>query len=178
MYCTNCGAPVADGGTHCTACGATLQAAEIKNPQTLISAFPKKEAPAASAPVNSAPAYPTAPAPAYKPAAAPVYTSAPAPATTQTVIVPPAQGDDPRSFFAKYPEYRLMSAWSYFGLGILYSLPIIGFIFLIIHSFNGSNLNRRSYARSYWIIWLLAAIGVSICAILALVFGVSVFGLT
>lgn len=33
------------------------------------------------------------------------------------------------------PEaYRPLSPWSYFGLGILYSLPLVGWIFLIVHA--------------------------------------------
>ena len=29
-------------------------------------------------------------------------------------------------------------------------IPIIGIIFLLIHTFSSSNINRRSFARSYW----------------------------
>ncbi|MBR4473679.1 MAG: hypothetical protein IKS55_08575 [Oscillospiraceae bacterium] len=47
-------------------------------------------------------------------------------------------------------EYRPLGAWSYFGLTILYTLPIIGLIFLLIHTFSGKNINRRSFARSRW----------------------------
>ena len=33
------------------------------------------------------------------------------------------------------PEaYRPLSPWTYFGLGILYSLPLVGWIFLIVHA--------------------------------------------
>lgn len=47
-------------------------------------------------------------------------------------------------------EYRPLSPWAYFGLQILYSIPIIGFIFLIIFSCKKSNINRRNFTRSYW----------------------------
>ena len=43
-----------------------------------------------------------------------------------------------------------LSPWAYFGLQILFAIPIVGFIFLIIFSCNGSNINRRNFARSYW----------------------------
>ena len=47
------------------------------------------------------------------------------------------------------PEaYRPLSPWTYFGLGILYSLPLVGWIFLIVHAVGSQNLNRRNYARS------------------------------
>ena len=55
-------------------------------------------------------------------------------------------------------EYTPISAWGYFGYNILFSIPIIGFIFLIIFSFDSSNINRRNYARSFFIIYLLIAI--------------------
>lgn len=47
-------------------------------------------------------------------------------------------------------QFRVLSPWAYFGLQILYSIPIVGFIFLMIHTFSSGNLNRRSFARSYW----------------------------
>ncbi len=48
-------------------------------------------------------------------------------------------------------EYRPLGAWAYFGLSILFSIPFIGLVFLIIFSFASSNINRRNYARSYFI---------------------------
>ncbi len=47
-------------------------------------------------------------------------------------------------------KYAPLSAWAYFGLSVLYAIPFIGFIFLLIHTFSDSNVNRRSFARSYW----------------------------
>ena len=48
------------------------------------------------------------------------------------------------------PELKVLSPWEYFGLGILFSIPLIGFVFLIIFTFSKGNYNRRAYARSYW----------------------------
>ena len=64
-------------------------------------------------------------------------------------------------------RYEPLGAWSYFGLSILYAIPIIGFIFLLIHTFSDSNINRRSFARSYWCRLLL------IILILALLFALA-----
>lgn len=47
-------------------------------------------------------------------------------------------------------QYRPLSPWSYFGLSILFTIPIVGFIFLIVFSCKSSNINRRNFARSYW----------------------------
>lgn len=59
-------------------------------------------------------------------------------------------------------QYKPISAWGYFGYNILFSIPIVGFICLIIFSFDSSNINRRSYARSFFIIYLLIAIALGI----------------
>ena len=55
-------------------------------------------------------------------------------------------------------KYRPMTAWAYWGLTILYSIPILGTICLIIHALSGSNVNRRSFARSYFCSALLVVI--------------------
>ena len=55
-------------------------------------------------------------------------------------------------------KYKPMSAWAYWGLRILYAVPIIGQIFLIIHAISDSNINRRSFARSYFCTLILILI--------------------
>lgn len=67
---------------------------------------------------------------------------------------------------ASLPEkYRPIGAWAYFGLSILYSVPIIGFIFLIIHSLSSANVNRRSFARSFFCIVVICLIIAGITAL-------------
>lgn len=53
-------------------------------------------------------------------------------------------------------QYQPISAWGYFGYSILFNLPVIGIIFLIIFSFDSSNINRRNYARSFFCVYILA----------------------
>jgi hypothetical protein len=55
-------------------------------------------------------------------------------------------------------EYKPISAWGYFGYNILFNIPLIGFIMLIIYSFDNSNINRKNYARSYFCIYALIII--------------------
>lgn len=55
-------------------------------------------------------------------------------------------------------QYKPISAWGYFGYNILFSIPLVGLICLIVFSFDSSNINRRSYARSFFIIYVLIAI--------------------
>ncbi|MBQ6215534.1 MAG: hypothetical protein IJT16_12880 [Lachnospiraceae bacterium] len=59
-------------------------------------------------------------------------------------------------------EYRPISAWGYVGYSLLYSIPLVGLIFLLVHTFSNKKINRRNYARSYWC-WLI--IGLIIIAI-------------
>lgn len=60
-----------------------------------------------------------------------------------------------------------MSPWAYIGWSLVYSIPLVGFIFLIVNSFRKDNLNRRNYTRSYWCALLIVLI------LLAAVFGIA-----
>jgi len=61
-------------------------------------------------------------------------------------------------------SYKPISMWGYFGYEVLFSIPIIGFIFLLIFSFAHSNVNVKNFARSYFCYLILMII---IFAILA-----------
>lgn len=65
------------------------------------------------------------------------------------------------------PKFRPLSPWEYFGYGLLFSLPVAGFVLLIVFTFNSSNINCRNFARSYWCSAIIA--GVIILVLLALV---------
>ena len=61
--------------------------------------------------------------------------------------------------------YKLLGPWAYLGYSILFAIPVIGFIFLVVFSFSGANINRRNYARSYWcalLVFLILLIGLGI----------------
>jgi protein-S-isoprenylcysteine O-methyltransferase Ste14 len=76
---------------------------------------------------------------------------------------------------AKLPEkYRPMGAWKYFGYSILFALPLIGFICLIVFSFNSNNIVRRSYARSFFCSLLVIGIILGVVLVVALILGVSI----
>ena len=55
-------------------------------------------------------------------------------------------------------QYRPLSPWAYFGYNILFAIPLVGFISLIVLSFNDTNINRRNYARSFFCVYILAII--------------------
>lgn len=60
------------------------------------------------------------------------------------------------------PKYRPMGAWGYVGYTILYGIPLIGLIMLIVFACSGSNIARRSHARSYFCFMLLGLIIIGI----------------
>ena len=47
-------------------------------------------------------------------------------------------------------EYRPISMWGYFGYEILFSIPVIGFIFLLIFALGAKNVNKKNFAFSYF----------------------------
>lgn len=68
------------------------------------------------------------------------------------------------------PEFKPLGAWAYLGLSILFSIPIIGLVFVIVFSFSDANINRRNYARYYLLTLILALI------VLAVLFFTGVLG--
>lgn len=48
------------------------------------------------------------------------------------------------------PQNKPLSPWAYYGLQLLFSIPLVGFICLIVFSLDNGNINRRNFARSYW----------------------------
>lgn len=55
-------------------------------------------------------------------------------------------------------KYRPLGAWAYFGYQILFALPLVGFICLIVFAFSDNNINRRSFARSFFCVYVIVAI--------------------
>ncbi len=62
-------------------------------------------------------------------------------------------------------EYKPLSPWVYFGLSVLFSIPVVGFIFMILFTVDKSNINRRNFVLSYWI---SMAIGVGLTILLTI----------
>ena len=67
-------------------------------------------------------------------------------------------------------QYRRLSPWAYVGYGLLFTLPVIGWILAIVFALNDDNLNRRNFARGYWCMVLV----VVILSIAGMVMGVSI----
>ena len=56
------------------------------------------------------------------------------------------------------PKYQPLGAWSYFGYNLLFALPVVGWIFIIVFALNDSNINRRSFARSFFCVWIITIV--------------------
>ena len=65
-----------------------------------------------------------------------------------------------------------ISMWGYFGYQILFSLPLVGWIFALVLALASRNVNVRNFARSYFcvliLIIILAAVGMAAGGITAL----------
>lgn len=149
MICKKCGSTMADDARFCTVCGSRIEVeAPVAEP-----AYYEETAPlVAETPVAEAPKAPT-----YTP---PVYTA------------PTAQ---PAPSQSKIPEqYQPLSPWAYWGYTLLFSVPIVGFIFLIVFSCKNSNINRRNYARSYWCNLIILGIALVIFLLIALIGGAGI----
>ena len=56
-------------------------------------------------------------------------------------------------------EYKPISMWGYFGYEILFSIPLVGFILILVFSFGGTtNKNLKNFARSYFCFLIVAVI--------------------
>lgn len=73
-------------------------------------------------------------------------------------------------------EFKPMGAWSYFGHSLLFSIPLVGFILLIVFSVGGTgNINKRNFARSFFCVYAIAAI-IAVIYFVLLIAGVLSFG--
>ncbi|MBO4413429.1 MAG: hypothetical protein IKX86_03375 [Clostridia bacterium] len=68
-------------------------------------------------------------------------------------------------------QLQPISAWGYFGYMLLFSIPLLGFILLIVFSVSDDNINRRNFARSYWCSLVIALIIIGLILVIALVSG-------
>lgn len=62
-------------------------------------------------------------------------------------------------------SYRPLGAWTYFGLEILYAIPVVGLIFLICHAIGSENINKRNFARSFFCVYVLVIVVILALAI-------------
>ncbi len=151
MICKNCGIEISDDSKFCVGCGIAIE-------QPVAEAQPVAE-PIAAEPVVEAQPVVAEPVVAQSVYQQPVYQEAPAQKEITVEDLP--------------DHLKPVGAWGYFGLQLLFAIPIVGFVFLIVFSFSRGNLNRRSFARSYW---CAALVGVAIFVLFLVFFTVLGFG--
>ncbi len=76
------------------------------------------------------------------------------------------------------PEYKPISVWGYLGYEILFSIPLVGFIMMLVLAFAPQNVNVKNFARSF-LLWILLAslFAVIVVVIITAVTGVGIMGL-
>ena len=166
MKCPSCNLELGENAKFCPICGATVikpapveitpEPAEIPVEQPVFEKSVKQpafEQPAFEKSVKQTPVQATFDQPVY-------HTPPVQPAPQQ-----PAQNQ------------KLMGPWGYVGWQLLFSIPLVGFILLIVFSFDDSNLNRRNFARSYWCALLIGLILILVTVILLVVTGVGLSAL-
>ncbi len=134
-FCTECGKEIASGVAFCTECGAKVNAdptPQTAEPVTAVKTEPKVEAKPENT-VHTTPPQTYQVRQAYNPPVQTVY-APPVPNTTNKVV----------------------STGAYFGLMLLFALPIIGFIACIIMAFAPRNKNIKHFARAM-LIWMIIA---------------------
>jgi ABC-type Fe3+ transport system permease subunit len=72
---------------------------------------------------------------------------------------------------APAPQQKLLGPWAYFGLQLLFSIPLVGFILLSVFSLDDNNQNRRNFARCYWCSLIVGVALVVITVVLILLLG-------
>jgi len=60
-----------------------------------------------------------------------------------------------------------IGAWHYVGLEILYAIPVIGWIFLVVHCFLPEKANRMHFARHYFARFLIGLVILAIAVLVA-----------
>lgn len=89
----------------------------------------------------------------------------------ESPFAPPAPPPIPPKFAAQTnlpPQFKPLGAWAYFGLHLLFSIPLVGLICLIVFSLDDTNINRRNFARSYWC-KLIIGLAVTVLVVILLV---------
>ncbi|MCR5485652.1 MAG: zinc ribbon domain-containing protein [Clostridiales bacterium] len=155
-FCKNCGAELFENLSFCPTCGIDIlpdDKTEIKTgPSPTPASPPDTEAPRQDErPYNNIPLY-------------------------QQTFGQQDRSDfiSPSSLSALSSEYKPISAWGYFGYSILFSLPLAGFILLLVFSFGGAkNYNLRNYARSFLIRLLLGIILLAAATVVLIALGFS-----
>ena len=155
MFCSKCGASVAEGNAFCGACGNKMEEKIAEVATEEVSVAEVVETPAVETPVVETPVVET---PVVE---APVVET---PVVEAPVVTPPPH----RMTIPK--KYEPISAWGFFFYEVLFAIPVIGQIFLLIFALGGARKkNLVNFARSYFCALLVLLIVALVAAIVGIV---------
>lgn len=148
-FCTNCGKEIADGIAFCTECGTpapadkpsfeseTVIAAEAVEPRQETPSFATSQQPQSYQPQKEyQPPQNNQPQQAYQPP------------------MPYQQADAQQEIKPKGGKYGVLSTGAFFGLILLFAIPVIGCIACIVMAFAPKNENLKHFARAM-LIWVI-----------------------
>ncbi len=162
--CNVCGCEMQDTDKFCNYCGTPSQP-EAPAAPTVDNSYAYAQQPVAPATTNGY-AAPVNNGYAQQPAAPAGYGYTQPPTSYPPVTPPPAQPEIPKAG---------LSVGAFFGFGILFSIPFVGFILIMVMSFAPKNKTLKNFARSYLIWYIIAIVLVVIAIIFSLILGVSLF---
>ena len=152
-FCTECGSDIPAGMRFCTGCGSAV----------VVSGAALADSPQPQAPqpvVVPPPAISMAPqAPAQPPVASQQVQQAQPPKP----VVPSARRRVSEPAPAKGSRYAVMGTGAFFGLILLFCIPVIGWVACVIMAFASGNQNRKNFARAmliFIIIGILLSVAV------------------
>lgn len=68
-------------------------------------------------------------------------------------------------------KYRPLGMWAFFGYSILFSIPIVGFICVLVFSFSNTNICRRNFARSYFCLLIITVVAIIVLSAMGISLG-------
>lgn len=170
IFCTNCGAEIAEGKKFCSVCGTKI--ADMPAPQSqpeqadpaqqtsprLILATPEILEPKAEPEPENFQQIFQQPQSAQQPA--PQYTPPPSISNGET---PPKKGS----------KYAPVGTFGYIGRIILFFIPVIGWIAALIMSFGKGNINGRNFSRAILVLTCVGIVIVAVAIVLCLLWSVT-----
>ncbi len=160
IYCTNCGKEIAEGTVFCAECGTKVPEVTAE-PNTEVTAEPaacKKCGAALSDGMGFCPECGT-PRNGEPQPETPKTAVTPPPARQQS-YAPPVQNTAPLATVAD-PKTKVVGTGTFFGLHLLFSIPVIGWIACIIMAFAPKNKNIKHYARAM-LIWIIIGLAIAV----------------
>lgn len=132
-------------------------------------AFQQPTPPTYQQPVQSQPYQQTAPQPAYQQPAQPQYQQPAPPPTYQQPVQPMYQQSAPSQAYQQTMQqdvkptgkYAVVGTGAFFGMMLLFAIPVVGWIACIIMSFAPKNQNIKHYSRAM-LFWVIIGILISI----------------